>query len=236
MSDQSFDVIVLAGGLGTRLRSTVPDRPKPLAPIAGKPFLDYLLSHLRKVGAQRVILSVGHMAGLIEERYGSHFEGLRIDYSREPSPLGTGGALRQALEMTESRHTLAVNGDTLLHFDPRPFMAACQQADTTLGIVTRAVNDTERYGRCTLTKGVVTAFGEKGHAGPGLINAGVYSLRRDLFSSYDLPPRFSFESDFVETQLRRLSPLGFQTSAYFIDIGIPADFERAQTELPALPW
>ena len=229
-----FDVIVLAGGLGTRLRSAVPDRPKPLAPVAGKPFLDYLLSHLESVGARRVILSIGYLGDLIEARYGSRFLGLELTYAREDAPLGTGGALRSALAFSDTEYSLAVNGDTFLQLDPRPFVSATLQAGRALGIVTRAVADTARYGRCEVQRDRVTSFGEKGAGGPGLINAGVYCLRRDLFDGYGLPARFSFETDFVEPYLTRLSPYGCSTSAYFIDIGIPADFDRAQVELPLL--
>jgi D-glycero-alpha-D-manno-heptose 1-phosphate guanylyltransferase len=234
MDDQAFDAIVLAGGLGTRLRSAVPDRPKPLAPIAGKPFLDYLLAHLQRVGVRRVILSIGYMGELIEAQYGARFQSLDMVYSKESTPLGTGGALRQALQLSQTSHALALNGDTLLQFDPRAFMTACRLAGKPLGIVTRKVDDTARYGRCALTSDVVTEFGEKGMAGEGLINAGVYSLRQDLFEGFELPERFSFESEFIEPNLPRLAPYGCRTSAYFIDIGIPEDFERAQTELPQL--
>ena len=234
MDDQAFDAIVLAGGMGTRLRSAVPDRPKPLAPIAGKPFLDYLLAHLQRVGVRRVILSIGYMGELIEAQYGTQFQALDLVYSKEPTPLGTGGALRQALQLSQTSHTLALNGDTLLQFDPRAFMTACQLAGKALGIVTRHVDNTARYGRCELTLDAVTAFGEKGMAGEGLINAGVYSLRQDLFDDVVLPECFSFESEFIEPNLPKLAPYGCRTNAYFIDIGIPEDFERAQTELPQL--
>ena len=236
MSEQVFDAIVLAGGLGTRLRSAVPDRPKPLAPVAGKPFLDYLLSHLAQVGVRRVILSIGYLGEQIKQRYGHHHGQLSIVYCEEDQPLGTGGALKQALALSTTSYTLALNGDTLLQFDPRPFLQACQASQQKLGIVTRPVGDTARYGRCTLEQDTIASFGEKGTAGPGLINAGVYCLRRDLFDAFDLPARFSFESDVIEPHLQTLRPLGCQTDAYFIDIGVPEDFARAQVELPTLTW
>lgn len=230
----AFEAIVLAGGLGTRLRSVVADRPKPLAPVAGRPFLDYLLAHLERVGAHHVILSVGYLGEQIESRYGDRFGTVALSYSRETAPLGTGGALRQALQHSTGSYTLAVNGDTLLACDPWPFIVATARADRPLGILTREVGDTARYGRCTLAGDLVVGFGEPARPGPGLINAGVYCLRHDVFDGVTLPERFSLEQEFIGPSLARLRPYGTRTDAYFIDIGVPADFARAQKELPLL--
>lgn len=230
----TFDVIVLAGGLGTRLRQAVPDRPKPLAPVHGRPFLDYLLAHLAHVGVGRVILSIGYMGDLIQAHYGQNFMGMSLAYAPEDEPLGTGGAIKHALALSHTETTLVLNGDTLLHMDPRPFVAACQRQDKPLGIVTRWVDDTARYGRCVADQGTVVRFGEKDAGGPGYINGGIYSIHRDLFKPYETPARFSFETDFIASHLASLKPLGYPTDAYFIDIGVPDDFLRAQAELPAL--
>lgn len=232
----AFEAIVLAGGLGTRLRSAVPDLPKPLAPVAGRPFLDYLLGHLEHVGARHVILSIGYLSEHIEARYGGRFGSVEISYSRESAPLGTGGALRQALSFSAGAYTLALNGDTLLECDPWPFIVATARTHKQLGILTRDVEDTRRYGRCELSNDVVVGFGLKEATGPGLINAGVYCLRHDLFEGHALPDRFSFEHDFIEPRLARLKPYGARVRGYFIDIGVPEDFERAQRELPLLRW
>jgi D-glycero-alpha-D-manno-heptose 1-phosphate guanylyltransferase len=232
----AFEAIVLAGGLGTRLRSAVPDCPKPLAPVAGRPFLDYLLGHLEHVGARHLILSIGYLGEQIEARYGDRFGSATISYSREAAPLGTGGALRQALACSTGAYTLALNGDTLLECDPWPFIVATARANKQLGIITREVSDTQRYGRCELSNEVVVGFGQTERAGPGLINAGVYCLRHDLFEGHDLPDRFSFEHDFIAPQLARLKPYGTCVRGYFIDIGVPDDFDRAQRELPLLRW
>lgn len=228
----TFDAIVLAGGLGTRLRSVITDRPKPLAPVAGRPFLDHVLSHIEQVGVRRVVLSIGHLGDQIEDRYGRRFQAVDIVYSRESEPLGTGGALKQALGHCSTPYALALNGDTLLRCDPRAFVARTVASGRRLGILTREVDDAARYGRCELKAGTVVAFGEKAGAGPGLINAGTYCLHRDVFADHIGPARFSFERDFIEPHLDRLQPHGETVTGYFIDIGVPEDLERAQAELP----
>lgn len=229
----AHDVIVLAGGFGTRLREVVADVPKPMAPVAGRPFLDHLLQRLALQGASRVILSVGHMAHLIEDRYGAGFAGLDITCVREDHPLGTGGGIRKALSATRSEWVLVINGDTWLDMPYSEFLDQAEQAHAPLAMVTRWVDDAARYGRCVVEGDRIVVFGEKSGSGPGLINAGVYALRRDLFKPFDLPESFSFETDFVARHLPELRPLAHRSDGYFIDIGVPDDYRRAQIELPA---
>lgn len=229
----AHDVIVLAGGFGTRLREVVADVPKPMAPVAGRPFLDHLLQRLALQGASRVILSVGHMAHLIEDRYGAGFAGLNITCVREDHPLGTGGGIRKALCATSTEWVLVINGDTWLDMPYGEFLTEAEQARAPLAMVTRWVDDAARYGRCVVESDRIVVFGEKSGSGPGLINAGVYALRRDLFEPFDLPESFSFETDFVARHLPELRPLAHRSDGYFIDIGVPEDYRRAQIELPA---
>lgn len=229
----AHDVIVLAGGFGTRLREVVADVPKPMAPVAGRPFLDHLLQRLALQGASRVILSVGHMAHLIEDRYGAGFAGLDITCVREDHPLGTGGGIRKALAATRTEWVLVINGDTWLDMPYSEFLAQAEEAQAPLAMVTRWVDDAARYGRCVVEDDRIVVFGEKSGAGPGLINAGVYALRHDLFKPFDLPESFSFETDFVARHLPELRPLAHRSDGYFIDIGVPDDYRRAQIELPA---
>jgi D-glycero-alpha-D-manno-heptose 1-phosphate guanylyltransferase len=229
----AHDVIVLAGGFGTRLREVVADVPKPMAPVAGRPFLDHLLHRLALQGASRVILSVGHMAHLIEDRYGAGFAGLDITCVREDHPLGTGGGIREALAAAGTQWVLVLNGDTWLDMPYGDFLAQVEQAHVPMGMVTRWVDDAARYGRCIVEGHHVVVFGEKSGTGPGLINAGVYALRRDLFKPFELPESFSFETDFVAKHLSELRPFAYRSDGYFIDIGVPEDYRRAQAELPA---
>lgn len=227
------DVIVLAGGFGTRLRAVVSDAPKPMAPVAGRPFLDYLLQSLADQGAQRVILSTGHMAHMIEHRYGGGFMGMNITCVPEESPLGTGGAIRKAMSVVRSEWAIALNGDTWLDMPYGDFMHRAMTSDAPLSMVTRMVTDASRYGCCTIREGRIIAFGEKDSSGPGLINAGVYAMRRNVFDRFDLPEAFSLEHDFIRAHLPELTPLSYQANGYFIDIGVPEDYARAQLELPA---
>lgn len=224
------DVIVLAGGLGTRLRSEVPDLPKPMAPVAGKPFLEHILERLCHQGARRIVLSVGYRGEAIISHFGSQYRNVELAYAREETPLGTGGAIAFALASTHTRHVLVVNGDTYLDMDYCGFFERCQEADTRLGIAVRHVDDTSRYGRCEVDQGVITQFSEKGVIGPGFINAGVYCLRNDAMNNRNLPAKFSFEQDFVSCFLDDLRPIAYPVSGYFIDIGIPEDFRRAQID------
>lgn len=225
------DVIVLAGGFGTRLRSVVSDVPKPMAPVAGLPFLAHLLRSLRAQGAERVVLSVGFMGHVIQEYFWETYEGLSIKYAAEPEPLGTGGAMIYALDHCESGEALVLNGDTFLSLNYAGFLASCKEARADLGIVVRQVPDTTRYGRCELHQGRLTSFSEKGTSGPGLINAGVYYLRRSLFDRVSPPgQRFSFENDYIAPALPTLMPVGYVADGYFIDIGVPEDYARAQID------
>lgn len=169
----AHDVIVLAGGFGTRLREVVADVPKPMAPVAGRPFLDHLLQRLALQGASRVILSVGHMAHLIEERYGAGFAGLDITCVREDTPLGTGGGIRKALSAAQTEWVLVINGDTWLDMPYGEFLSQAEQAGAPVAMVTRWVDDAARYGRCVVQDQRIVVFGEKSGSGPGLINAGV---------------------------------------------------------------
>jgi D-glycero-alpha-D-manno-heptose 1-phosphate guanylyltransferase len=225
----NFEAIVLAGGLGTRLREAVPDVPKALAPVAGRPFIDFLLDALAASGCARVILAVGHRHELISGHLGSKFAGLPLDYSVEDEPLGTGGASRKALNLVRAPSALLLNGDTWLDVDFQEMVAAHNSASAKSTIAVRAVPDVERYGAVEVESGRVSCFNEKGKRGPGLINAGTYVLERHVFNEFSLPQVFSLEHDFLIPHLPRLSPLAFRVTGTFIDIGTPDDYALAQT-------
>lgn len=230
MTSNSVEAIVLAGGLGTRLREAVPDLPKPMASVAGCPFLAHVLDSLKDQGISRVVLSVGYLAEMIVSHFGNSYRGMEIVYAHEREPLGTGGAIAFALSFVRANRALVLNGDTYLGMDYAAFVSACDAAGATLGIVVRSVPDTSRYGRCELSGNVMVRFSDKGNIGPGQINAGVYCLSRDVFATYPMPVKFSFEQDFVGAYLARLKPLGFPVDGYFIDIGVPEDFLKAQVD------
>jgi D-glycero-alpha-D-manno-heptose 1-phosphate guanylyltransferase len=223
---------VLCGGQGTRLRPVLADRPKSMALIAGRPFLQLLIERLRCQGIANVVLGTGYMAEKIESYFGSGDRlALRIRSSRENEPLGTGGALKFA-ESLISDPVLVVNGDSYVEWSLVSMLEMFTARDAAMVIVLQAVADVTRYGSVTVDKdGRITAFVEKGaDGGPGLINAGVYLLRKQIVR--DLPARtaISLEKDVFPRLLDR-GVYGLICTGLFIDIGIPDDFKRAQTLL-----
>jgi len=226
-----MEAIVLAGGVGARLASRLQGLPKPMAPVGGRPFLEILLTLLQRYGCTRVLLSVGYQSQVIQEHFGASFNGMQIDYVVERALLGTGGAIRLALTQAREESVLAVNGDTFLDADYAAMMRfhAAVGAPATLAVV--HCNDVSRYGGVTLNGDRIAAFEEKGHVGPGWISAGTYALSRDLAWPPALPEKFSIERDFFTPEVARLRPAAFKVEGYFLDIGIPEDYDRAQTEL-----
>ncbi|HSF09814.1 MAG TPA: nucleotidyltransferase family protein [Nitrospirales bacterium] len=223
--------IVLAGGRGERLQPVVPDLPKPMAPVRGRPFLEYILDRLVDAGLTEVTISVGYKAEVIEEHFGQAYRSLQIRYSRERYPLGTGGAMALALKGDESSPTLVLNADTIVDIDYPALMAWYAQTPTQVAIVLRHVPDVSRYGAVVLLGERIVEFQEKGQEGPGLVNAGVYVVGPEIFSQYGSGEHFSFETDILQPYCRELQPRAFVTTGYFIDIGTPSDYERAQKEM-----
>ena len=228
-----MEAIVLAGGFGTRLRQVVADVPKPMAPIAGRPFLDILLGSLAKKGFSRVVLSLGFMAEKISNHFGTRFVGLDLAYVVEDTPLGTGGAIRLALEACTQDHVFVFNGDTYLDLEVQSLEQQWQAKRHPI-VVVRQVPDTTRYGRLVVDGGHITSFAEKGISGPGLINAGCYVLATDALAKFPLNHPFSIETDYLSPEVARVTVEVFETEGVFIDIGIPEDYARAQTFLADL--
>ncbi len=223
-----MQAIVLAGGLGTRLRGVVPDLPKPLAPVAGRPFLAIVLEQLTKQGVTSAVLSVGYRYELIRDAFGDRFDGLALDYAIEDRPLGTGGAIRLALRACGGGDVLVLNGDSYTELDISQMQARHGEARAGLTVCVVEVADAGRYGRVRVEGSSIVGFSEKGVPGPGWINAGVYVMRRDLLEGLDLPAAFSFETDVLAARLGELRPLAYRTAGRFIDIGVPEDYARAQ--------
>ncbi len=228
-----MEAIVLAGGFGTRLRRVVADVPKPMAPIAGRPFLEILLGSLARKGFSRVILSLGLMAQKISVHFGTRFAGMDIAYVVEDTPLGTGGAIRLAFEACTQDHVFVFNGDTYLDLEAQSLERQWQAKRNPI-VVGRQVPDTSRYGRLVVDGGCITSFAEKGTTGPGLINAGCYVLATDALAKFPLNQPFSIETDYLVPEVARATVEVFETVGVFIDIGIPEDYARAQTLLADL--
>lgn len=223
------EAIVLVGGLGTRLRTVVAGLPKPLAPVAGRPFLAYLLDQLAGSGLRRVILATGFLAEMVEQAIGTRWAGMEVTYSRETEPLGTGGAIRLAASLMQGDGVHVANGDTFLRFDPRALEAIVHSTDAKLGLALAKVDDVARYGAVEVRGNRVVAFSEKGGHGPGLINAGSYFMTASALD--DLPRgsgAFSFESQVLLPSAAANQLAAFQDTRDFIDIGVPDDYARAQ--------
>lgn len=228
-----MEAIVLAGGFGTRLRQVVADVPKPMAPVAGRPFLEILLGSLAKKGFSRAVLSLGFMGEKVSGHFGSRFAGLDIAYVVEDTPLGTGGATRLAAEACTQDHVYVFNGDTYLDLEVE-LLEQQWQAKRHPIVVGREVTDTTRYGRLVVDGDRIISFAEKGIKGPGLINAGCYVLATDALARFPLNQPFSIETEYLVPEVARATVDVFVTEGMFIDIGIPEDYAHAQTLLAAL--
>lgn len=232
------ECIILAGGLGTRLRSVVSELPKCMAPVAGKPFLHYVISYLQKQGIEKFIFSVGYKSEsiikYIEEEtknYKLQTTNFQIQFSIEAKPLGTGGAIKLSAAKATEKNVLVVNGDTLFSIDVSKLSAFHQMcgADCTLSL--KPMQNFERYGVVELNKDYsISSFKEKQFYESGLINGGVYALHTEKFLKEDLPQKFSFEKDYLEKYFDKRRMYGVVQDEYFIDIGIPEDYEKAQKE------
>lgn len=225
-----MEAIVLAGGFGTRLRQVVPDLPKPMAPVAGRPFLEILLSDLARKGVRRVVLSLGFMAEKIQSHFGGHFAGMDIVHVVEAVPLGTGGGVRLAMEQCEEDHVFVFNGDTFLDLEVEAVEQHWRNHCNPI-IVGREVPDTARYGRLLTEMTRVIGFTEKGVSGPGLINAGCYVFNKGQLDEFPLNMAFSLETGYLAGVVQNKLIDVFVTAGRFIDIGVPEDYVRAQIEL-----
>ena len=239
------EAIILAGGLGTRLRTVLPDTPKCMAPVNGKPFIAHVIDYLAAQQITNFIFSLGYKHEIIidfiettykdtfthDSRFTIHDSPLTIHYSIEPEPLGTGGAIQFACKKATEKNIVVVNGDTLFKADIQKQMAfhESHDADCTLGL--KQMQQFERYGVVELNEAdSVKCFKEKQYYEEGLINCGLYILNRENFLNKDLPAKFSFEKDYLEKYYSQYKMFGFVQDAYFIDIGIPEDYKRAQQE------
>ena len=224
--------IILAGGKGTRLQSVISEIPKPMAPINDTPFLTYLLNQCASGYITQVILAVGYKHKVIQDYYGNEYKGMNILYSIEKSPLGTGGAIKKALKLVTGKIALILNGDSICKFDIPSFWNTHKKSDVIFSILTKRLTDFDRYGTVTSVKEKVTGFKEKRPTTEGLINTGVYLINKLKFEEIEFPEVFSFEKEFMEKYVKQLSFHHHQTKGFFIDIGIPEDYLKAQEFLP----
>lgn len=222
-------VVVLAGGLGTRLQSVVKDVPKPMADINGKPFLEYLMDNMLQFGATKFILCVGHLREVIIEHFGDSFKGIPVKYSIEEDLLGTGGAIKQAFDLFDLDNAVIINGDTFVKMDYAKFYQT--MIGEQLGLSLKYVANASRYGLVKTENGRIVEYIEKKDTDEdGYINAGIYYVEKSLFER-DLPKKFSFEKDILEKVIATMNPKFYQAEDYFIDIGLPESYLQACEEL-----
>ena len=213
-----MEAIVLAGGFGTRLKSVVPDLPKPMAPVLGRPFLEILLCKLSKSGFKHVVLSLGYKSEVFIRHFGRNYAGMAISYVVEDKPLGTGGGIKLALSACKKNEVFVINGDTFLDFEVDSIYS--QYKNKRPIVVARKVSDASRYGSLIVKGGLLKGFSEKGKIGPGIINAGCYLFNKNQFDGYDINQNFSLESDYLEKFVPNLEVVVFLSKGKFIDIGV----------------
>ncbi len=228
------EAIILAGGKGTRLQSVVNDIPKPMAPIGDKPFLEYLLKYLEDYKLEHVILSVGYKWEAVKEYFGSSYNTIKLSYAVETEPLGTGGGIRLAMDHMLGERAYILNGDTFFNVNLHDLSEFFHAHKADLCITVKRKRDFFRYGTVELEVCKVTGFLEKKPVKNGLINAGVYITGKSLLNKFDTGESFSFETDFLQKEVNSLKIYAMQSQGYFIDIGVPSDYQKACVALPEL--
>lgn len=227
------EAIILAGGFGTRLRGVIDGTPKSLAPVAGRPFLAWMLDALAEQGLRRVVLATGYLGAQVEAACGPDWRGMQLAYSQEAAPLGTGGAIALALRVIEGEACFALNGDTRLELDFAEFENHAIGIGAILSVALAKVADVGRYGAVRLDRGRVAGLGEKDSSGPGYVNAGVYWMKRSVAALFPATAAFSFEHDVLIPAAACGKVAGFARTAGFIDIGVPEDYLRVQNMVAA---
>lgn len=234
------ELIILAGGLGTRLRQTVPDLPKSMALINGRPFIEYVIRYFKIQGIEKFIFALGYKHGEFEDFLQTVLSPREYILSVEDEPLGTGGAVRLALSNATADNVFVTNGDTLFTADLPSFASFHLERKASCSLSLKPMKDISRFGTVTIDQNsCITQFKEKQFYTSGLINAGLYALNVQEFTNRSFPDKFSFEKDYLEKYYAERKFFGLPSDSYFIDIGIPEDYFRAQQEfqnLQLLKW
>jgi D-glycero-alpha-D-manno-heptose 1-phosphate guanylyltransferase len=236
VNTEKYDVIILAGGLGTRLRSVVHDIPKCLAPVAGKPFLHFLLQFVAKQNiTNRLILSVGYLHNQIEDYIASVKDeyAFEFEFVLEEEPLGTGGGIQLALRKANTKTAIIINGDTFYNASLSNLIEAHHNNEAHTSLALKPLTNFDRYGTVEISEqSIITSFNEKKAVSEGLINGGIYAINVTSFLQLNMPEKFSFEQEYLSKTTQYNHTLcGSVDDAYFIDIGVPTDYETAQTTL-----
>ena len=222
-----MEAIILAGGFGTRLAQILKDVPKPMAPVCGRPFLEYQLDWLVKQGVNRVVLAVGYKKECIMDHFGASYRNMTITYSQEDTPLYTGGAARKAIERCREERVFIVNGDTYFPADLKKLRACAAEKDATAAVAVKRMFDFDRYGTVVFDEAChINAFQEKRPCRDGYINGGIYDFAVTALKDY--PEAFSMENDCFPRLAAAGELVACPDEADFIDIGVPEDYVRTQ--------
>ncbi|MFT3994037.1 MAG: nucleotidyltransferase family protein [Dysgonomonas sp.] len=225
------ECIILAGGLGTRLQSVVKDVPKCMAEVAGNPFLKYLFDYAAKQKIEHIILALGYKSDIIIDWLANQSLPFDISYVIEKEPLGTGGAIQYAFSKIKSEKAYIINGDTYFDVDLEKFSNSHISKKADISLALKPMTDFDRYGSVLLdTQDRIIRFNEKKYCQQGLINGGTYLVNKNIFAKLNLPQKYSFEKDILESKINDISIYGYEQDSYFIDIGIPSDFEKANKD------
>lgn len=230
-----MEAIILAGGFGTRLQSVVKDVPKPMADINGKPFLEYLLQYLYQYNIKSVVFCVGYKQEIIKNHFHNSYKDINIQYSSEDEPLGTGGAIKKALNLVspDSEQVLVINGDTFFQVDLTKLQKSSIDLDADITLSLKEMRESDRYGCVKVESSIVKKFEEKKYYKKALINCGVYVIKKNIFDKV-IDNKFSFE-EFLQDNLKTFKICSYiSNDSYFIDIGIPSDYERAKVDFHSL--
>lgn len=230
------EAIILAGGMGTRLKEVIDDVPKSMAPVNGRPFLEYQLDFLDRWGLKKVILSVGYQKELIRLHFGEQYKSLELIYAEEDEPLGTGGAILNALKHVHGYAVFVMNGDTYFDVNMQRLDDFRRIKECDLCLAIRFEIDPDRFGMLEFdSNNRITRFYEKSSGiDEGYINGGVYVVRKDYLLHFGLPEKFSFEKDFLQKYYQTEKFYGLRCFSYFRDIGIPVDYQKAHDEFKRL--
>ena len=223
------EAVILAGGFGTRLRSIISEIPKPMAPIGDTPFIYYLLKQLQHFKINKVVLSVGYKYESIIEYFGYQFENMELSYSIEETPLGTGGGVKLAISQIQEDKFILLNGDSFFGVDLTALANFHISNKAEISLSLKPLSNFDRYGSVSIDdNNKVCKFLEKQPCRYGLINGGIYIINKQIFNHIDTD-KFSLEKDILEPNVKHETIYGFISDSFFIDIGIPEDYSKAET-------
>ena len=226
-----MEAIILAGGMGTRLREIIADIPKPMAPVNDKPFLFYIFNWIKDYPVEKAILSIGKGSEKVMDYLQDSFNNIPVEYAIEEKSLGTGGAVRFALHKTRGEDILILNGDTYFPIDLNKFFLFHIENKNLFSVALKPMKNFSRYGSVECFNNNILRFNEKKFCSDGLINGGIYLVNKDFIESRQLPEVFSLEKDILEKVAGSSTLKCMKFDDMFIDIGIPDDYRRAESIL-----